>query len=429
MIFVITLSDGIESKNKLSKPMSNPIIIGAGISGLVAAIELEKAGLSPLILEATDGVGGRVKSDIEFELPLDYGFQVLLTDDPEAKHYLDYDSLDLIRFEPGSVIFHNSKQQKIGDPRRAISFLWPTITSSVGTFIDKLRILKLSLNLQKKSIEEIFSSTETSTLEYLRKLGFSNRIIDNFFQPFFAGIFLEEDLDTSSRMFEFVYKMFGTGYASIPRKGMQAIPQQLAAQLTKTTFRYNASVNNIENKIVHLDNGEKLVADQIIIATDPSNIVNKKNKSNVLWKSCYNIYFESKSSVFNEAIIGLLPNKKLLVNNFHYLSDVFGGTKDLLSVTVVKSHTLSESEMILKVKDELEQYCNIKTQGLIKLFQIKKALPNLSIVKYEPHIEDLIIGDGIYCCGDHLANGSLNAAMASGRMVAEQIIKAHQEKS
>ena len=403
--------------------MSNPIIIGAGISGLVAAIELEKAGFTPLILEATDCIGGRLKSDLESELPLDHGFQVLLTDYPEAQKYLDFDSLDLIPFKPGSVIFKNGKQQKIGDPRRDISFLWSTLTSSIGTFNDKLRILKLSKKLKKKSIEDIFLTPEISTLDYLRGLGFSNMIIENFFQPFFAGIFLEEELETSSRMFEFVYKMFGTGYATIPRNGIQAIPKQLANQLSKSTFRFNALVTQIENKTVHLDNGEKLVADQIIIATDSSSILPTDKKTNVKWKSCYNIYLETENSVFNQPIIGLLPNKKLLVNNFHFMSDVFGGNKEILSVTVVKSHTLSESEMVQKVKNELDQYCNIKTKALIKLFHIKKALPDLNQLKYEPYIEDLVISDAVYCCGDHLANGSLNAAMASGRLVAEQIIK------
>ena len=403
--------------------MSNPIIIGAGISGLVAAIELEKAGFTPLILEATDCIGGRLKSDLESEVPLDHGFQVLLTEYPEAQKYLDFDSLDLIPFKPGSIIFQNSKQQKIGDPRRDTSFLWSTLTSGIGTFNDKFRILKLSNKLKKKSIEDIFLTPEISTLDYLRGLGFSNMIIENFFQPFFAGIFLEEELETSSRMFEFVYKMFGTGYATIPRNGIQAIPKQLANQLSKSTFRFNALVTQIENKTVHLENGEKLVADQIIIATDATFILPTDKKTNVKWKSCYNIYLETENSVFNQPIIGLLPNKKLLVNNFHFMSDVFGGNKEILSVTVVKSHTLSESEMVQKVKNELDQYCNIKTKALIKLFHIKKALPDLSQLKYEPQIDDLIISDAVYCCGDHLANGSLNAAMASGRLVAEQIIK------
>ena len=405
--------------------MSKPIIVGAGISGLVAAIELERSGYAPIIFEATDRVGGRVKTDLESGFPLDHGFQVLLTDYPEAQKYLDYDSLDLIRFEPGSIIFQNGKQQKIGDPLRAISFLGPTVLASIGSMKDKLLILKLSLKLKSKSIESIFSSPAVSTMVYLRDYGFSDRIIANFFQPFFAGIYLEEDLETSSRMFEFVYKMFGTGYATIPRSGMQAIPQQLAAQLSKSKIQFNTKVSHIENKTVHLEDGEKVKADQIIIATDASNFMTSIQRQNIKWKSCYNIYLESESAGFNKAIIALLPKKELLVNNFHFLSDIFGRNRHLLSVTVVKEHTLSEKKLIQVVKMELEQYCNIKTKAWSKVYHIKKALPDLSQLTYESAVDDLTISDGIYCCGDHLANGSLNAAMASGRLAAEQIVNAN----
>ncbi len=409
--------------------MSNPIIIGAGVSGLVAALELENAGFTPLIIEATDRVGGRVKSDMERGLALDHGFQVLLSDYPEAKKYLDYDQLDLIRFTPGSVIFKHGNPQKIGDPQRNASFLWPTLTASIGSLSDKLKILKLSKKLKNKSIEAIFSTPATSTLQYLNDFGFSPKIIDNFFQPFFAGIYLEENLNTSSRMFEFVYKMFGTGYATIPRKGMQAIPDQLAAKLSKTTIQFNTKVHKIEDKIVHLDSGETVKADHIIIATDPSSLFGPTKHKQTQWKPCYNIYLATERSVFNEAIIGLLPNKELLTNNFHFLGDVFGGNTEILSVTVVKQHSLSDEEMVETVKKELDKHCNIKTGALVKLFHIEKALPDLGQLAYEPKAEDLYLAPGVYCCGDQLANGSLNAAMASGRKAAEQIIHIAQSTS
>ena len=408
--------------------MKNPIIIGAGVAGLVAAIELEKAGYTPTILEATDRVGGRVKSDDLNDFPADHGFHVLLTEYPEAQHYLDYEKLDLINFLPGSVIFKNGKMEKIGDPMRDVSFLWPTTFADVGSVNDKRLILQLSLALKKKSIEEIFAEPEVTTLAYLKDYGFSDEMIGDFFQPFFAGIYLEEDLVTSSRMFEFVYKMFGNGFAAIPRKGMQAIPDQLANQLTRTTIRFKSIVNRIEDHQVYLESGEVLMAEQIIIATDPSPFFIKKDLKPTQWKSCYNLYFQTAKSVLEDPIIGLLPGKETMVNNFHYLDDLYGSRDEentaILSVTVVKDHDLSAADMVQQVKTELAAHCKIEAGELLKIFHIKKALPQVTDLKYKSSVDMISPYDGIYFCGDYLANSSLNAAMASGRVVAELVSSA-----
>ena len=408
--------------------MEHPIIIGAGVSGLVAAIELEKNGFSPIILEATDRVGGRVKTDDLNGFPADHGFQVLLTEYPESKRYLDYAKLDLVKFLPGSVIFKNVRMEKIGDPLRNASFLWPTIVAKVGSINDKRLIFQLSLAMKKKSIDTIFEAPETTTLDYLQNYGFSEGMIHDFFQPFFAGIYLEENLDTSSRMFEFVYKMFATGNAAIPRKGMQAIPDQLASQLTRTTIRYNTTVNQIQGHAIHLKSGEALLAKQIIIATDPSTFYSNNNYTALNWKSCFNLYFQSAKSEMNTPIIGLLPSKDTMVNNFHYLNDIYGSkgqnNSNILSVTVVKNHQLSMEDVVREVKIELQKHCKIETGDLLKMFHIKKALPKISNLKYQPSEETTILELGIFGCGDHMANSSLNAAMASGRIAAELLCKA-----
>ena len=195
-------------------------IIGAGISGLIAAQILENHGYHPTIIEASATVGGRVKSDLVDGYTLDHGFQVLLTSYPATKKYLDYKALDLQKLLPGATIFKHGKAQTIGDPLRNISLLFPTLRSSIGTFSDKLKILKLNTLLKKKKITAIFKTEEKTTLQYLKDFGFSDEIIKDFFTPFFSGIFLETELETSSRMFEFVYKMFGDGLAVIPKEGM-----------------------------------------------------------------------------------------------------------------------------------------------------------------------------------------------------------------
>jgi phytoene dehydrogenase-like protein len=233
-------------------------IIGAGISGLIAATVLEKNGFSPIIIEATERVGGRVKTDIVNGYQLDQGFQVLLTAYPAAQKYLNFESLELQKFLPGASIFKNGKQEIIGDPIRDTSLLMSTLFARIGTLSDKLKILKLNNKLKKKTISEIFSEKEQSTLSYLVDFGFSFRMIDDFFTPFFSGIFLENKLETSSRMFEFVYKMFGEGDATLPKGGIEEIPKQLLHNLKNTTIKYKTRVSSITDGEIILSNGQNL---------------------------------------------------------------------------------------------------------------------------------------------------------------------------
>jgi phytoene dehydrogenase-like protein len=134
--------------------------IGAGISGLIAAKVLEDNGYKPTIIEATDRVGGRVKTDSVEGYQLDHGFQVLLTAYPSAQKYLNFEALELQHFLPGATIFSSGSKKTIGDPLRNISLLFPTLFSGIGTFSDKLKILKLNSLLKKTTLAEIFAKAE-----------------------------------------------------------------------------------------------------------------------------------------------------------------------------------------------------------------------------------------------------------------------------
>ncbi|NQX77625.1 FAD-dependent oxidoreductase, partial [Gilvibacter sp.] len=267
-------------------------IIGAGVSGLIAAYELEQAGHSPVIIEKSESVGGRVKTLDEKGYPLDLGFQVLLSAYPLAKRYLDMDALKLRKLESGAMIYAEGKSYRIGDPLRNLGVLIPTMLADIGSLGDKLKILKLNQRLKRKSIAEIFATPENTTLEYLQDFGFSSKIIARFFKPFFAGIFLEPDLRTSSRMFEFVYKMFGEGYATIPKAGIGAISQQLKAKLKNTEFRFNTEVKAVTTDHIELSSGDQLAHKGVIIASNAASLVSGLELSNNAWKSCMCIYFE-----------------------------------------------------------------------------------------------------------------------------------------
>ena len=240
----------------MEKSDANVAIIGAGVSGLVAATNLEKAGIKTDVYEATDRVGGRVKTDYIDGLTLDHGFQVMLTAYPATQKYLDYSLLQLEKFLPGSVLFNKDSSELFGDPLRSSSFILPGILGKQVSFADKLKLLKLSNQLKKKSLDAIFTNDETSTIDYLHHQGFSDDILQTFFYPFFTGIYLEDELRSSSKKFEFVYKMFSEGLATIPEKGIQAIPNQLYGQLKETSFHFNEPVEKVQNQTLTLKNGK-----------------------------------------------------------------------------------------------------------------------------------------------------------------------------
>ena len=410
-------------------------IIGAGISGLIAALVLENQGYEPVVIDSSDRPGGRIKTDKFKGYQLDRGFQVLLTAYPAAQKYLDYEDLDLQLFLPGSTIFKNRLKKTLGDPLRNISLLLPTFLSGIGTITDKLNILKLNKMLKHTSISAIFLKEEKSTLQYLQDFGFSEKIIQEFFQPFFSGIFLETELRTSSRMFEFVYKMFGEGDAALPKSGIEAIPKQLTEKLKKTKFFFKTKVQSIEPNKIILSNGAILDTDFTIVATDPGKIIPSLNQQKKIWKSCDTLYFEVDKKKIKKALIGLVSDKNSLINNIFYHTthkQSSHGTKELLSVTVIKKHTLSVDELVKQVEIELEKHCKITSLKFLKRYFIKKALPDLKRIKYSIEPENTKLSKELFLAGDTLLNGSLNAAMISGEKAAlgvvAEIVKRSEEK-
>ena len=214
------------------------IIIGAGLSGLSCAIALQKAGKRPLLLEASDGPGGRVRTDKLDGFLLDRGFQVYLDAYPTAGQLLDIPELDLHAFEPGALVFREGKLHRVIDAFRRPRELVNSALAPIGNLLDKARVGRLRFSLMRKPTADIAESEDLSTEQYLRNFGFSSTIIDRFFRSFYGGIFLERDLRTSSRMFEFTFKMFSRGSATLPAQGMGQISKQLAQHLPEDRIRY-----------------------------------------------------------------------------------------------------------------------------------------------------------------------------------------------
>lgn len=410
---------------------SKIVIIGGGIAGLTAAVYLHKQGKEVLIMEASDRVGGRIKTDNYKGFLLDRGFQVLLTAYPETKSLLNYKELHLKKFLPGATVLYDKGQFEIADPFRIPSAAFATLFAPVGSLKDKLNTLFLKNKLIRISIDAIFKQKEQTTLSQLLEYGFSQKMIDRFYKPFMSGIFLENNLNTSQRMFDFVMKMFSEGDVAIPALGMEEIPKQLLAMLPENSVMCNTKVVAIDGNTVITNDGNKIEASKILIATEANSFseqyINKQKKE---CQQVTNVYFEANLAPTNKAVVILnASTNKKWVNNITVMTNVSKDyapkDKVLISVSYNGIATVDDNTLSNNMKEELKAWFGNQVDNwqFLKSYRIEYALPNQDIIKNELSESDIQINENLFVCGDHLLNGSINAAMKSGRMAAELIIK------
>lgn len=401
------------------------IIIGAGIAGLTCAKYLNDYGIESLVLEASDAVGGRVYTDEVEGFLLDRGFQILLTEYPEAKKLLDYNALNLKTFRSGALVRLDNDFSVISDPFKEPMQVFKTLFSSVGSLGDKLKVLQLSNEVSKEDTQEFFNEKATDTLSYLQRYGWSEEMITNFFKPFFGGVFLENELSTASNFFRFLFKQFYCGDVAIPARGMQAIPQQLAAKLPIGSVQLESKVEKLNRNSITLTNGQTLHAKQIVVATDAFNadrLLQRKLNREFNGTTC--TYFAADRSPLSEKMLVLNPNRLSSVHNLCVPSDIAPDYapkgKALISVSTQGLAMFDEKKLSEHILQELTQWYGeeVKTWQHLRTYHIPESL-----VKYKANApaENLKISKNLYECGDHVAYPSLNAAMATGRAVADMI--------
>ncbi|MEY3618842.1 MAG: hypothetical protein RL726_1540, partial [Actinomycetota bacterium] len=232
---------------------SDVVVVGAGLAGLSAARLLRERGHDVTVLEASDGIGGRVRTDRVDGFLLDRGFQVLLTAYPEMKRQFDVDALDLRAFDPGALVWMNGRGHTVSDPFRKPSTLLATATAPVGTPLDKGRIAVLRARVRRGDGSQLLRGDDITTAEMLRGAGFSERMVRRFFTPLVGGIQLDPNLDASRRMFDVVFRMLSQGDAAVPAHGMGVIPAQLASRIDAGSIHLSTPVTAIHSDGVEVD--------------------------------------------------------------------------------------------------------------------------------------------------------------------------------
>jgi phytoene dehydrogenase-like protein len=405
------------------------VVIGAGLAGLACARRLIERGLDVTVLEAADAVGGRVRTDTVDGFRLDRGFQVLLTAYPETQRELDYEALDLHAFYDGALVRYNGRFHRIADPFRHPFDAPRSLFSPVGTLSDKLRVARAHRVLTRRSIDAVMEREERSTETVLReRWGFSDVIIDRFFRPFFGGIFFDGALEASSRMFEFVFKMFAEGQTVLPAGGIEAIPRQMADRLPEGTVELNRRVEAIDDQRVTLADGGTVEAPAVVVAThapEADRLVGGMSPTE--GRACTCLYFAASESPLNRPILALNGDGVGPLNNVSVVSDVAPNyapdDESLVSAVVLGDPPETDDELEREVRGQLIDWFGTAAGGWrhLRTYRIDYALPEQAPPFLSPPQREVRRRPGLYVCGDHRDTASLNGAIASGRAAAQAV--------
>jgi phytoene dehydrogenase-like protein len=405
-----------------ARPDAPVVVVGAGLAGLSCAVTLHDAGIPVQVYEASDGVGGRVRTDHVDGFLLDRGFQVALTAYPEMHRQLDMGALDLRAFDPGALVWRNGKGSVVGDPFRRPTTALSTVAAPIGSPFDKARIALLRRRLRSVHPVRLLQGDDRSTRSALEAAGFSDTIIERFFRPLVGGIQLDPELTDSRRMFDIIFRMLADGDSAVPAAGMQAIPGQLADRLPASTVHLDAPVTATTPTSIIVD-GVTVAASAVVVATEGPAASALLGIAPVESKSVGAVYFAAPEAPIDSKLVVLDGTGRGPVLNVAVMSNVaptYAPTGSHLVVAALPGHDGNSIEHDARAQLRGWWGAQVDTWEHLATYRIAHGQPRQR-PPFQPK-QRVRLDDGRFVCGDHRDTASIQGAMYSGRRCALAIV-------
>ncbi len=398
------------------------VVVGAGLAGLAAATQLNKAGLDVAVLEASDGVGGRMRTDRVDGFLLDRGFQVLNTAYPAVRRLLDLDALELCAFDRAALVHVDGENHRIGDPRRELMALPRALTAPVGGVRSKLALAGYAGVATLAPASKLKARDDRTAAEHWAAMGLDDTAVERVLRPFFSGVLLEEEMTTSSRFVDLMLRMFARGDSTVPAGGMQQVPEQLAGRLPTGSVHLGVQVAEVRPDGVTTAAGP-VAARAVVVATDADSADRLLGGALGVkeWKGVTTIYHAAPDAPLDKPTLLLDPGDSP-VNNTVVVSAAAPSYapkgRALVATSLVHSGRASFDEAA--VRAHLGVLYDTSTAGWehVATYDVPRALPAMPA----PHpFQSAVRVDGAYVCGDHRDTSSIQGALVSGERAARAV--------
>ncbi|WP_432523074.1 FAD-dependent oxidoreductase [Kineococcus sp. SYSU DK006] len=409
------------------------VVVGAGLAGLACAKHLSAAGVDVLVVEASDGVGGRVRTDVVDGFRVDRGFQLLNPAYPEVQKVLDVEALDLQPFDAGVAVHRHGRLHAVRDPRRHPAGIVEALRFPIGSVKEKAALVRWALSTTTAGD---LTRDDAPWWKALDEADVHGELRWSVLEPFLAGVLGEVDGTTSRRFVDLVVRSFLRGTPGLPARGVQAVPDQLAASLPAGSVALDTEVRHIgfapRSLVVETAAGG-VSARSVVVATDahaaahlvPSIQVPDSHGLGTFWyaapltpapsgrEKLLHLDGDRSGPVVNTAVVSAVAPGYVVAP---------GETRSLVSAQVLGADVSADVER--RVREQLARVYGTQTApwSLVAAHSLPHALPVL-----EPPFDGprpVEVGEGVFVTGDHRENPSQQGALVAGRRAADAVLTA-----
>ena len=412
------------------------VVVGAGLAGLACARELARLGRPFVVLEAEGEPGGRVRSEKRDGFILDRGFQVVLSSYDAVDALVDREALCPRYFESGALLWHEGTFCHLANPLRHPVLLPQTLLAFPPG--DSLRISALVAEVLVRQDADLLAGCgrpgDQSTRAFLEERGFGQSFLRRFAVPFFGGVLLDADLETSAALFRYYLKKFSLGRAFLPLEGMVGLPRLLAARLTGHRLRLGEEVSSIQVRSHRAESlkfadGTEIPVEAVVIASDAGSAgkLLGVNARQPLFRRVWQLAWTSPEPLTSARML-ILPAGRRIVRHLTQITNVAPGYspsgRPLLVASVLEGGTAGDAALAAAARREVCEIfptCSDKLE-LVDIRRVDRAVIHqppgfLAKKKTFDHPANIILA------GDYLSTSSIESAMASGERAARRVLR------